>query len=480
MRAGRYEKARQWLNVKLSENPELEDVRVHGAGWLWEVGKREWAIAMIDATPEILHASGRLSKMSAVLHLQLAQDGPNLVRTRGMVAYTVPDGSDEEPWIKEQFALAEASATIFLDSKMDTEGAVNLLLKIYAVQAKWNDVLELANEYLKTVRASPDLIAYEAQALHKVAQHRKAQALAQSSLKKHPKHIRLLETLAESSKALGQLQVAEKARDANLFYRFLLPDSQLSYRPELGKLTRMLSESIGQGETNGFQSSLMATSQLQANAAAELLAAFVRHHTHDGAEKAALLALESIGTESHPVLFRLIARAQSVCTIRETAAVIARQKAAGAFPVLIDLLDKEQHEFEPMEIPHALAVLGDKRAIPALAKIVSSGNSRDLRLVSATVSLGVLGGKSARKVLKEAAKNPKTRKAAEVALCLHALQGTSARSRCTALEALIVRRGGPLEHKILVFDVLVALATMPGAEAARLHKRLKAAQKSAP
>ncbi len=82
--------------------------------------------------------------------------------------------------------------------------------------------------------------------------------------------------------------------------------------------------------------------------------------------------------------------------------------------------------------------------------------------------------------MRELAKNSKTRKAAEVALCLHAIQGAGATRRCEALEVLIAQPGGDLEREILTFEVLAALATIKGADAARLHERLKAAQMSTP
>ena len=107
-----------------------------------------------------------------------------------------------------------------------------------------------------------------------------------------------------------------------------------------------------------------------------LLASFVWHHPHDGAETAALLALESIGTESHPALFQLVTAAKSVCTIREAAALMAAQKATGAYPVLIDFLEKEQHEFEPMEIPEATAWSGGQAAAQA-----AYGRARWLRSI---------------------------------------------------------------------------------------------------
>jgi HEAT repeat protein len=155
--------------------------------------------------------------------------------------------------------------------------------------------------------------------------------------------------------------------------------------------------------------------------ATSFLAALCWSHPHNDLEEMAFAALEKRGSTAQPVVRLLFDHAQSTCTVRSAARILAAQKEPGLFDRLVQLLpgDTRSGGFE-MDIAGALDVLGDARAVPHLVQILDSGeqgeiaddsperlfHDRTMSRARAAMALGAFDSKESRRILEGSLRDP--------------------------------------------------------------------------
>ncbi|UJR32414.1 hypothetical protein I4U23_019876 [Adineta vaga] len=110
----------------------------------------------------------------------------------------------------------------------------------------------------------------------------------------------------------------------------------------------------------------------------EFLAAICYHHYHGKVEDKAFEILEHRGITFeaderdfvNTLLMTLLKKQRSVCTIKGAVNALAGMKNDQLFEILANLLPQDLNVFFPMNIPNALAKLGDPRAIPLLISVI--------------------------------------------------------------------------------------------------------------
>jgi HEAT repeat protein len=93
-------------------------------------------------------------------------------------------------------------------------------------------------------------------------------------------------------------------------------------------------------------------------------------------ETRAFEALEARGARTTPLLRALLETAQSTCTIKSTAHILARRKADGLFDYLTRMLPGDVRGFlMDMDIAGSLDDLGDPRAVGPLSQMLDPGDA---------------------------------------------------------------------------------------------------------
>ncbi len=390
-------------------------------------------------------------RLSARMHLQLAQDGPNIEYTRDMIsASPSTDPQADRAFIAEHFRLAERSSALLLQLK-PSENAVQVRADVLSAQEKWSELLALLEGHPELAANNPQLLWRQGDALLKTGAPQRARELAQSGLQLEPDNLDLLDLLAAAADALGDPTGAAEARARRGFYRFLVPSTKLAYGPETAKIVELLDRHLDRQaiDEKTVDQALDQLAQRKDEAAAEILGSFVWHHSHDDREVRLLTNLEQMGPIAHPILLRMVSHAQSVCTIKSCLQILAQHRAPEALPLLLEFLPRDQRFGFPMYIPRSLALLGDPVAIPELALFMLRPAPRDIDSMTvvgltfareqAALALGVLGGPQAEAALHQAARIPELAKAAQGGLCILRLRQAPEASilpaECTKFES---------------------------------------------
>lgn len=101
------------------------------------------------------------------------------------------------------------------------------------------------------------------------------------------------------------------------------------------------------------------------------------HHYHGEVENAAFKALQAKAATqpaAGELLVTLIRAHQSLCTVRGALAALAAIKHPKTYDLAAQLLPQDRNFFL-MDVPNALAMLGDPRAAPLLLKVSGLSNS---------------------------------------------------------------------------------------------------------
>jgi hypothetical protein len=165
--------------------------------------------------------------------------------------------------------------------------------------------------------------------------------------------------LEECYKALGETEkAAEVAKKAKFYGR--IPDFiDLEYSEEIADRL----ESMYSVET------LKQVMEDRSTHTSDLLAALCWSHPHNEAETLAFEELGRRGEYESELLFSLLQSANSRCTIRQAAKLLADQKDERLYDFIEHLLLQDRDPFGMhMDIATAMDRLGDSRAVPLLIK----------------------------------------------------------------------------------------------------------------
>lgn len=297
------------------------------------------------------------------LRARQGSDGRTLTRRRG----TTTANPDRDPAASGKFKqeklqlAAEAYGKAVELAPQDPAAAVELA----RVHSEMNDHAKAAIVWRRLHEQdgkNADFALGLGQALLAAGQLDEAGGFLEKAIELNPRLAEAHKSLAAYYQAKGREAEAENSRRQAEFYGSLPPFTRLTYSEE-SRATR-----AGFGDPAVVER----LCQDQSAEATEFLAALCWSHPHNELEELAFAALEKRGAAATPIVKRLLEHAQSTCTIRSSARILARQKDEGIFDYLVNLLARDTQPVFPMDIAGALEELGDVRAAPHLAQLLDT------------------------------------------------------------------------------------------------------------
>lgn len=293
-------------------------------------------------------------------------DGPTITYRRGTVTANPSKDKAEEERIKRSH-LADAATTFEKAAKLrpDDADAAKSLAAVYSAQERFDDAAKIWKSLVAREPKNGQLHLELAQVSQKGKRTDEAQASAARALELNPRLAEAHELLAAIQKQKGQAAEAEQSRKRAEFYKRLPRFSKLLYTGDMQKVLDSLDD----------EESVRKLIDDPSEQASELLAVLCWSHPHNVIETRAFRSLEARGAATTPLLQSLLESAQSTCTIRSTAHILARRKVDGLFERLSQMLPGDMRVFGmDMDIAGSFDDLGDPRAVEPLVQMLNSGN----------------------------------------------------------------------------------------------------------
>lgn len=296
------------------------------------------------------------------IRLRQGTDGPNVAMRRGMVGFTPSkDKAGDERFKREHLAMAATAYEKARELRPDLPDVAKALASVYSLQERHKEAVAVWESLLKLEPRDGSNHLELALALRKGGQEDQALEHLKKALELDPRLAEAHEALAELQQRKGQTADAALSQKRAGFYKSLPAFCTLEYSEEnLKTLTDLEQEAVVRKLVND-----------PSERAAEFLAALCWSHPHNELETRAFQSLEARGAGTTPLLERLLKNAGSTCTIRSTAHILAKRKAANLYDYLEKMLPGDLRGFGmDMDIAGSLDDLGDPRAVGPLSQLL--------------------------------------------------------------------------------------------------------------
>jgi Flp pilus assembly protein TadD len=406
------EEAEALLQSALKEHPDDQSVRVLLGQAVDFDGRPDEAIQIWTDGISGTVADVPLWMQIGTLRARQGTEGPTVTYRRGTVT-TAPDRDQaaSAEFRTKHLQLAARAFQKAVELAPNDMAAASALARIYDTQndlpaaiAVWQKIRE---RDVKNKDSSLGLAA----ALVKAGQISQATSVLEELVADHPRLARAHALLADSYKAAGREADAEASQRRAQFFKSLPPFTKLNYSAETRETLNELSD-------RAAVERLCADPSEQAT---ELLAALCWSHPHNELEELAFASLEKRGEPVIPIVRALFDHAQSTCTIRSSARILARHKDPQIFARLVRLLpnDTRVPSFD-MDIAGALDDLGDPRAVTPLVQVLNAAdrskssadpserfmNDRSMARMRAALALGAFDTAESREALQQGLSHP--------------------------------------------------------------------------
>ncbi|MDQ8204585.1 hypothetical protein [Pelagicoccus sp. SDUM812003] len=369
----------------------------------------------VDQAKSILLKGIEKSDNPAPLHFLLgeqllteARDGPGVIRSRGSLSFQPAGDVDEETFRRERFRdaaqhLREAAKSPFHDLE-----AYPALIYALGELGEHEQALAVAEVALEDDQADPQVVCGAMNALNALGRTQESLDLGQDALQRFPRYSALWYLLSQTYEKRDDPKAIEAKAQAE-FYEMIPEFIDLEFDTDswfimkrLFGQTPLASESDGFfGAKLDFEAMEKAIDHLASGShggdANKMLAALCHSHlAHGRLEKRAFEELANDGEEQ--LLLDIYHHASSNCAIGGSLRALATMNSETCFPLLVEQLPNDSGFF-PMNIAETMALLGDERAVPYLARRLDSiaagetnrGKSKDLDdLISSMVDDGAL------------------------------------------------------------------------------------------
>jgi tetratricopeptide (TPR) repeat protein len=411
------------------------------------------------------------------IRLRQGRDGPMITYRRGMVgAIPSKNEADADRYTRSRLAEALAAYEKAVKLRPEEPEVAKALASVYTAQGKHDSAAQV---WASLVQRAPDRSEYHlglALAKQKAGRSKEAAQDLRKAIELNPRLAAAHQALAEIQQQQGQAAEAEQSRKRAEFYDRLPAFCTLAYSEENQKRL----DSLDQEE------SVRKLINDPSEAAAELLATLCWSHPHNVLEAEAFAALEARGAATTPLLRALLAGAQSTCTIKSAAHILARRKADGLFESLVRMLPGDVRGLAmDMDIAGSLDDLGDPRAVGPLVEVLDLGGADDAgedQLLTdrvsararAAMALGAFDTPEARRALDAGTRKPRI-----AAYCLAARYRLTRDPKDLAALETSVRPDERYAKYVLGNYLLAKVATDPAKKLARTWEQQLAAQRAA-
>lgn len=343
------------------------------------------------------------------LHARQGSEGPTVTYRRGSVT-TRPERDSQASKTFKQRHLSLAAEAFRKASAADPDNlaALGALAQMYFDVGDFDRAENTWRELRNKEPNDPRAVSGLAEALQALDRHVAAVEVLEAAIVASPRTARFHQLLAGSYEKQDRLENAEQSRQRASFFEALPQTTRLDYSPA----NRQTLANLRERET---------VERLCNDASAEstqFLAALCWSHPHNELEEMAFQALEKRCPEAIGVVRDVLKDAQSTCTIRSAAHILARQKDIWVFDRLVQMLPGDIRMVFPMEIADALDELGDRRAVGPLAEVLDPGNrvrsnadespihDRTVARGRAALALGAFDTSEARQALERGLSHP--------------------------------------------------------------------------
>lgn len=360
---GRISEAEQMLRNHLKQHPDDQPTR----GLLGQVldfdGRPNEAIKVWEAGLRGKEADFPLLMSIGELRARQGRDGPTLTRSRGTLkAQPNRDPQASQKFKEEHLTLAAEAFQKALDTLPNHREASLELAKVYSELQRHDDALKVWQGLHERHATDADLALGLAQALAACGKSDEAAALYKTTTELNPRLAAAHDALAKHFRSMGKQAEAEKSQRQAEFYGALPSFTRLNYSEENADLLAKINT----------PEAVQKLIEDPSDRATDFLAVLCWSHPHNDLEQQAFDSLEKRGKSAVPIVRQLLADAQSTCTIRSSARILARHKDAGLLDRLLPMLpgDMRSAGFH-MDIAGALDELGDPRAIEPLVELLA-------------------------------------------------------------------------------------------------------------
>ena len=361
-----YENAEKLLREHLETVPKDVERRVELAGLLKYTGKTEAAIAILQKGMQDKEDDSNLLWKLGLLHLERGNDGPNISRSGGTVAYSPSKMTDEEEadWKKKEFKKAAQTfrkmLTYHPDNESITESLVQGLQGFLPPAELHEEVAKLAEQFPENL----EIGLLRVEGLRAAKQWEDASLIIEKFLEGSPRQGKLHRSQAKIFEEWGKKKQAEEAETKANFYSWMPPFAKVAYSKE--NATRVTALSTKNEELKEIVDRLL---EEKSQISDELMAAVCFHHlAHGEIENSCFAELEKRGRGD--LLVALVENAQSICTAREGGRALANMKHPKALTLLSQMVASDQRPMWIVDAAGSLEVLGDPEAVTILSETV--------------------------------------------------------------------------------------------------------------
>lgn len=409
LRQGKIEQGQQALRQHLESNQNDSTARIMLGRVLDYDGRPDEAVQVWEEGLRQGPDDISLLMMIGQLRAQQGRNGPTVTSRRGMVK-TEPsrDKAAEEKFQQEHMALAVKTFEQALKLDPDHRQAAVELAAVYSHLKDYEAAVEVWRQLYESNSNDGELAWRFAKSLTEAGQTEEGVKLYEKAIAMNPRLAEAHLALAEYYKAKGDTVAAESSQRQADFYNALPSFTQLTYSAENAAILAAFSDATAVQKLIDDPS----------DQAADFLAVLCWSHPHNDLETRAFDSLEKRQASALPLVRKLFAEAQSTCTIRSSARILARQKDPGLLERLLRLLPGDTQAMFDMDIAGALGELGDLNAVGPLVEVLNAAdrtpeNSQEAFLISrkgarvrAALALGKLDNLASRQALEVGLDHP--------------------------------------------------------------------------
>jgi tetratricopeptide (TPR) repeat protein len=366
---GRVEEAEQMLRERLRSTVGDNEARILLGRVLDFDGRPEEAVKVWKEGISGGDADFALWMYIGDLRARQGEDGPTLTRRRGtMTAQPDRDQAASAQYKKDRLEMAVDAYRQGVELAPTHAAAVAKLAEAQLVLGKPADAVATWQRLVEQDEQNVEALVGLAKALHRSDKVDEAITRLQRALELNPRLSEAHALLAECQKTVGHDEEAKQSSRRAEFFAALPPFTDLTFSEENQATLQKLND----------RPTVEQLCQDMSDQATSFLAALCWSHPHNDLEEMAFAALEKRGESALPVVRSVLDHAQSTCTIRSSARILAAQKEPELFERLVKLLpgDIRTPGFD-MDIAGALDVLGDARAVPHLVQVLNPGKATE-------------------------------------------------------------------------------------------------------
>ncbi len=376
--ASRHEQAMELANqgrieesIKLLEGPEGTDERLLLSRLYDYDGQPERAVEILEAGLLDDVSDMYLLAQCFEIFARQGKDGPTVSYKRGSVCYSPSkDAAAEDAWKRERMERAlvvcgKALVLIPEDEYFRYQKAQALI-----ALERFDEAAELLKGLSESDPDSAELINELASVYLQGGSTNEAVKCLNVCIEKDPRSASAYRMLSEFYSGIKDDEKTEQYSRMAEFYEWIPPFAELTFTSNNAAVCDVLSGRTEEAAVGKEAQVDNLIADVENSDAMVFLAALCYHHADHGTlEEKAFKALEERGEAGVPLLFNLLVSAESVCTGRQAAEALARQKCQMAVAPLIELLPMDTRWIWTYNAAGCLAQIGDVSAVEPLLKL---------------------------------------------------------------------------------------------------------------